>query len=274
MNFRVLARLCLAALVAIAFPACQAVPPSWAKVPNYQALYVFGDSLSDTGNDLIVTRARSFYPPVPPSESPHRTYFQGRFSNGAVAFEYLWRLVARPGDVALYPSLASSNDFSKKRAISFAFGGSGSGGITSGPGGFDVPGVLAQVAMFGESLHGKKANKQALYAIWSGANDYIFNGITRPEAVVGNIATAIEKLYSLGARSFLVPNLPDAGLSPLLQANGMGAAFSQLTQAHNAALSQALDGLAARLSGWRPGRPRSNSSLPEPAPSTACSVIP
>ncbi|MFP5407407.1 MAG: SGNH/GDSL hydrolase family protein, partial [Gammaproteobacteria bacterium] len=161
---------------------------------------------------------------------------------------YLWRLVARPSDKSLTPSL-KGNDFSKMTGVSFAFGGSGTGGVTLGPGGFHVPGVLAQVQMFADGLLGKKANEQGLYAIWSGANDYLFNGYTEPSGVVGNLATAIETLYGLGARSFLVPNLPDIGVSPLVVAQGMGPQFSLLTQAHNGALNSALDGLAARLPG-------------------------
>src|SRR5437763_5451194 len=64
---------------------------SAAQVPNYDSFYAFGDSLADNGNDLITTKALGIDPPAPPSTSPHRTYFAGRFSNGPVAFEYLWQ---------------------------------------------------------------------------------------------------------------------------------------------------------------------------------------
>ena len=235
-------RLCIAALAALPMLASQAAPPSWAKVPNYHALYAFGDSLSDTGNDLIATSRLGISPAVP----PETIYYKGRFSNGPVAFEYLWRLVSRPGDTTVVPSLAGG-DFGKKTAVSFAWGGSGSGGEVAGPGGFPVYGVLAQVEMFRQALHGK-ANEHALYAVWSGANDYIFYG-GQPATVVGNLALAIETLYRMGARSFLVPNLPDMGLAPLAQQEDQGAVFSQVVQWHNAALDQALDGLAATLPG-------------------------
>jgi phospholipase/lecithinase/hemolysin len=66
-----------------------------------------------------------------------------------------------------------------------------------------------------------------------------------PIDVVSNITAAIQNLYSLGARNFLVPNLPDIGLSPLLQE--AGPAFSELAKTHNETLSSALDGLAATL---------------------------
>ena len=66
-----------------------ATPPP--TPPKYDNLYVFGDSLSDTGNDIILTKAQRISPAIPPSESPHRTYYKGRFSNGPVAVEYLWQ---------------------------------------------------------------------------------------------------------------------------------------------------------------------------------------
>src|SRR6187551_100549 len=61
-----------------------------ASAQTYDAFYVFGDSLADNGNDFIFTKRIGANPAIPPSESPFRTYFDGRFSNGYVAFEYLW----------------------------------------------------------------------------------------------------------------------------------------------------------------------------------------
>ena len=240
-----LLRLCVAALGILTAQASQAAPADWTRVPNYQALYVFGDSLSDTGNDLILTRQLGVSRPVPPQS----IYYEGRFSNGPVAFEYLWRRVARPGDLTLYPS-RSNPVFGNNTSVSFAYGGSGSGGEVPGPGGFPVYGVLAQVEMFRQALNGKAANEQALYAVWYGANDYSFYSGQIP-AVVRNQALAIETLYGLGARSFLVPNLPDMGLAPRARQQGLGEAFSYLVQQHNAALGSALDALAARLPGLR-----------------------
>ena len=74
-------------LLATAF----AMPPVLAATPQYEAFYVFGDSLSDTGNDYILTKLQKIDPTLPPSDTPHKTYYLGRFSNGPVATEYLWR---------------------------------------------------------------------------------------------------------------------------------------------------------------------------------------
>ena len=108
-----------------------ALPPVLAATPKYEAFYVFGDSLSDTGNDLFLTKLQKLDPPLPPSESPHKTYYQGRFSNGPVAAEYLWRQLRN--DAALVPFL-SNPSMALTGGISFAFGGSTSGYLNQMPG--------------------------------------------------------------------------------------------------------------------------------------------
>ena len=223
--------------------------PVSAATPQYEAFYVFGDSLSDTGNVFTVTKLQKINPPIPPSESPHQTYYQGRFSNGPVAVEYLWRQLH--DDASLAPFLSNQG----AAGVSFAFGGSMSGYLNEMPGGLYVPGVLGQIELYRKALKGKSPKARALYVIWTGANDYLMS-ITDPNAsraepreVVTNITKAIQALYSLGARDFLIPNLPDLGLTPMVQVKGGSVEFQALTQSHNALLAQALNQLAPRLRG-------------------------
>ena len=54
--------------------------PLKAVAANFAELYVFGDSLSDTGNTFDFTAGN--IPPTPP-------YFPGRFSNGLIWIDYL-----------------------------------------------------------------------------------------------------------------------------------------------------------------------------------------
>ena len=74
---------------------------------------------------LAGTRKR-ISPATPPSEGSHRTYYKGRFSNGAVAVEYLWQSIRSDGKGSLTPFF-SDKGFVLKGAINFAFGGSTSG---------------------------------------------------------------------------------------------------------------------------------------------------
>lgn len=218
----------------------------WAGQFKYPSMVVFGDSLSDTGNDFLATTAQQLTPAIPPSMTPYATYWQGRFSNGPVAVEYLWRLVARKHSADVAPSLTDPA-LQDKAAVSFAFGGSTSDVSTVTPMGFVVPGLLGQVQQFSTALQGRKASKQALYVVWSGSNDYLQQTTSGPHQVVGNITQAIRTLYALGARDFLVPNLANLGTTPLAQAQGAGPQLTQLTLAHNALLKSTMAALEREL---------------------------
>jgi len=86
----------------IAFSLLSAILPFKASAQNFDAFYIFGDSLVDNGNLFGVTR--NLVPPSPP-------YFNGRFSNGPVWVEILG------------PKLGISADSTNN----FAFGGATSG---------------------------------------------------------------------------------------------------------------------------------------------------
>ena len=85
----------------------------------------------------------------------------------------------------------------------------------------DAP--YAQAALEGTSLLTQTgviqglgpADPNALFFVWGGANDI---GINPSAPTVGdavnNLATIISTLYGIGARQFLVPNLPDLSLTP------------------------------------------------------------
>jgi phospholipase/lecithinase/hemolysin len=226
------------------------LPAAWAGKVSYPGFYVFGDSLSDTGNDYIVSGSMGMTPAIPPSATPYATYWQGRFSNGPVAAEYLWRLMARKNNAELSPSVTDPT-LSTKPALSFAFGGSASGVSTPTPMGFTVPGLLGQVGQFTTALNGRKAPATALYMVWSGANDYLQMLTSDPYTVVANVTTAIRGLYVAGARDFIVPNLADMGITPFAVAQNAGPQFTALSQQHNALLKTALGNLGRELRGAR-----------------------
>lgn len=226
-----------------------------AHAQTYDAFYAFGDSLADNGNDLIFTQRLGANPAVPPSESPHSTYFNGRFSNGYVGFEYLWDMLGggAPGTPGGLKPFLAAPILALNSGIDFAFGGTGTPFIDQTPGGVWLPGLKGQVELFRVGLLGRKPPKRALYAIVSGANDYRVDQFNTPmavQAVVANIIDSIETLYSIGARDVLVMDLPDLGLLPSAHAPGVppeaAAQQTALTQAHNAALETALNALQQR----------------------------
>jgi phospholipase/lecithinase/hemolysin len=89
------------------------------------------------------------------------------------------------------------------------------------------------------------ADPNALYVVWAGPNDFL--SITNPAQIPGaiangvnNIATAVATLNSIGAQHFLVPNMPDLGLTPRANMFGLSESLSDLTTAYNGYLDLAL----------------------------------
>lgn len=230
---------------------CFVVSPSAVArgVPPFTAFYAFGDSLVDNGNDFILTQRAGLQPAVPPSISPHRAYADGRFSNGPVAFEYLWQLLSgnAPGSRdGLIPLLQDPNG-NRRRAVDLAFGGTGTGVIDQTPGGFFAPGLRGQVDLYAALLARGQTPGRALFAIFAGAGDYLRQTPLAPAQSVANIVASIRTLYAIGARNVVVVNLPDLGMIPMFAGQPQSGPLSQLTAAHNAALAGALATLQADL---------------------------
>jgi outer membrane lipase/esterase len=203
----------------------------------YSDIFVFGDSLSDTGNILIATEEN--IPVSPP-------YFMGRFTNGPVWIEGL----AQRFGLQVSPSLASGTNF--------AFGGAETGQEVEEN--FEaeinvlIPSLRLQVLNFLASgfidnpFDG--ADADALYIVWGGPNDLrkvVMAGTTDPDAeaqtAVNNLAAVIRRLADAGAKIFLVPNLPNLGQTPesrVLGPEAMALA-TDLSTRFNTALKTALD---------------------------------
>ena len=244
-------------------------------VPTFSKIYTFGDSLSDPGNIFNLTTSvqplELDIPVIPPSPP----YFEGRFSNGPVWVENL----AEDLELAITPStelsllsseipvpstvtLTSSdlevspffNGATTESSVNFAFGGAQTGENGAGELGDFIPGVLRQVEWFVNDHQQVQqlADPDALYIVWGGPNDYQTVPDADPEEVVGNLETSIKSLFNLGARHFLVPNIPDLGKVPIAQTPNRPVSPAQLTdftEQHNFLLEETLDDLSGTLNG-------------------------
>lgn len=239
---------------------------------EFTNLYVFGDSLSDSGNTFNITKAGNELNPtisIIPQSPP---YFQGRFSNGPIWVDYLADAleieVKRSTDLSLVlpdsPTLSPIsitpdsprvsfffNGATTNQSVNFAVGGAQTG--VSGLGEFEAlsPGLLTQVAGFTNDLilSDQMADPNALYILWLGGNDYQSMDIPNPTQVVGNIETALNSLYNFGARNFLVLNLPDLGKIPqsLRLDSVLSSSLTDLTEQHNSVLDSTLNILRQSL---------------------------
>jgi outer membrane lipase/esterase len=86
----------LAALLSAALP----ITAARAGVASLSNLFVFGDSLSDSGNAGVLTEGN--FTPSP--------FVGNRASNGPVAVENLWKMF-NPGDNSFQPSLSGGTNY-------------------------------------------------------------------------------------------------------------------------------------------------------------------
>lgn len=260
-----LPRWLLGALLAVAAAPAGGAP----EAPMRLAL--FGDSLLDSGNVHQATRLLGLDPVFPPSAPPYRRYWEGRFSNGPNTADYL---AARICGRLATPSLRVPDRAAQTCGVNFAFGGATAGYWQQGPSGVPAPGLRAQVELFAAAMEGA-APASALYVIWVGADDYLF-GTPRPQAVVGQIAAGVRDLHRIGARRFVVLDLPDLGNLPLSAGTPAAARLARAAEAHNQELAAAARELRATLPGIElrlvavSELARSIDLRPEPGPAAGC----
>ena len=232
-----------------------AAPEAAAGLSHFTNLFVFGDSLSDAGNSGLRTQQ---YTGNPAAVFPPPPYFNGQYSNGPVAAQYLWNL-ANPG-LSFGPSLAGGTNY--------AIGGATTGSANFNSVNSSVPAFLQpafadrgaawQLSQFASAAPGFDP-ATSLFMVWLFPNDVFWasqtgtlpgqvpgspGGANVVENGIANIATIIQTLAMAGAQHFLVPNMPDLSQTPALFGDP-GAAF--VSAAFNANLALALDALDAAL---------------------------
>lgn len=203
---------------------------AYAATPSFPAIYAFGDSLSDAGNDYKVSLG------VLPTGF---IYSDGRFSNGNT---WVQNLSIDLGLGTLKASLNGGNDY--------AYGGAETGSETLHsvlPN--DLPSELAQFLVTDPS-----PSANALYTLSIGANDTIdaigayatnpSGALTDISQAVGNELTFIKELALDGARNFLIMNVPDLGKTP--EEASHAAVASQLSALYDSDLLSGLQTLVAQ----------------------------
>jgi outer membrane lipase/esterase len=219
---------------------------------NYSNLFVFGDSLSDSGNIAALTANRT---PVPISGNgfiPTFPYASGHYTNGQVwAQDFASAL-----GLSANPSLLGGTDY--------AFGGATTGPLSPNafPGGLlsPLPPSLETQAAYFLFQHGGVAPSDALYVVAGGGNDArdALNAIgscgnsSCVAGVIGatalgfatDIATIVSELETAGAENIVVWDTPDVGLAPAILTEGAQASAlgTLLASAMNSALLSAIGG--------------------------------
>ena len=203
----------------------------------YSSLYVFGDSLLDSGNFYAMSGVN--YPPSPP--------YAERFSNGPTAAEYL---ADRLG-IALAPSVEGGTNF--------AVGGATTGTLNYGyeiglpdnlPPAIEFTGMQAQLDWFFATPPAFDP-AASLFVIWGGANDLslaLAQGgdlLQAADTAIGNLIGIVGALTGAGATNLLVPDLPNLAHTPFAAAlsDAQRDGLELLTAGFNFALESGLQQL-------------------------------
>jgi phospholipase/lecithinase/hemolysin len=226
-----------------------AAPGRAAAQSRFSGIVVFGTSLSDSGNAFALGGEAATPPDfmLNPLLVPAVPYARGghHFTNGATWIEQYGTFVGLSGSVR--PA------FSNQNASNYAVGAARAreDGVNFN--------LTRQVDAFLERT-GNTAPAQALYVIEMGSNDirdafgvYVSGGNGGPilTQAIGSIAANIQRLYTAGAREFLVWAAPNVALTPAIRSlpPAAGSLAGSLTQLFNNALAGVLAQLTSNLPG-------------------------
>lgn len=241
------------------------------------ALFVFGDSLADAGNNNFIPKclARADFPPYGMSFFRHPT---GRFTNGRTAFDFIATYIGLPFSS---PSMDPKANFST--GINFASGGSGL--LDSTGKNLNIISLSHQIwqfTHFASTLVKKNGGiavesylSKSLYCISSGGNDigdYIqnatFQNSTTPRDLITLLLNKydqyISMLYRSGARKFVLFDVSTVGCTPSSRLLGYNTSngeclniANKLAKEYNAGLHKLLKRVMQKLKGAIILRPNS-----------------
>ncbi|KAA8921402.1 autotransporter domain-containing esterase [Xanthomonas sacchari] len=207
-----------------------AAAPAFAQ-STYSRTVFFGDSLTDAG----------YYRPLLPASVRAVT---GQFTTNP---DFVWAQY-----VAEYYGTNAAANGNGQIGDDYAAGNARVG--VANPSALGVAPSLATQASNYLAANGGKADPNALYSVWGGANDlFAIAGGAPVQATIGNAVTAevgiVASLQNAGARYVMVNNLPDVGITPRFRAGG-AAAMAQgtaLATAYNTALFSGLKSAGLRV---------------------------
>ncbi|MGH8081177.1 MAG: autotransporter domain-containing protein [Lysobacter sp.] len=209
-----------------------AAAPAFAAGDPYSQTVFIGDSLTDSGH---------FRPALIQAVGPNGALI-GRFTTnpGLVWSEWL---------ADYYGTNAASDN---QGGTNYAVGGARTGVNTAGALG-PIPSLATQTANY-LAANGGRADPNALYTVWGGANDlFAVAGGAPAQSTITNAVTAqigvIGALRNAGAEYIMVPTVPDLGVTPQFRAGGAAqqAAGTQLATTYNNALYAGLASTGLRV---------------------------
>ncbi|KAG4132393.1 hypothetical protein ERO13_D08G029200v2 [Gossypium hirsutum] len=215
----------LKSLEVVAISVLFVILQNWANAkPQVPCYFIFGDSLSDNGNNNnLSTLAKVNY-------SPYGIDFPvgptGRFSNGRTAVDFI---AENLGFTSSMPPFAESQGENILNGVNYA---SGAAGIRDETGKHLIQNhkiiILRLLRLMRNNTETRLLLNQCIYSIQIGSNDYI-NNYFKPEfygtsrlftqmqyarLLVHQLSNQLKTLYNTGARKFAVYGLSLIGCAP------------------------------------------------------------
>ncbi|XP_015078865.1 GDSL esterase/lipase 2-like [Solanum pennellii] len=241
--------------------------------PHQTALFVFGDSIFDPGNNNYINTIASFQANYFPYGESFFKYPTGRNSNGRLIPDFI-------AEYANLPFIPPYFEIGKKHlvhGVNFASGGSGCLAETAR--GFVID-LQTQLKLFQSVTQllrnkvGETESKQilsnAVYIFSTGSNDFFapllanstfqYSDREYVQMIMGNLTSVLKGIYKEGGRKFVMLNLGPLGCLPLLRALNLqigvtnGSCMEKATnlaKLFNSALPEMLKKLEKQLPGFK-----------------------
>ncbi|RDX62262.1 GDSL esterase/lipase 1 [Mucuna pruriens] len=240
---------------------------------NYGALFIFGDSLFDNGNNNYINTTTDNQANYPPYGETFFKYPSGRFSDGRMIPDF----VGEHAKLPLLPPYLHPGHPEYIYGVNFASGGSGALRQTAQGMVIDLKTQLSYLKnvknIFSQRLGHAKAEEmlsKSVYLFSVGSNDYgtlldTKTGTLLPvdhqefvDTVIGNLTDVIREIYNLGGKKFGFVNVGPIDCTPsvrvLINNGSTGPCFkglSAIARIHNNALSKMLRELEKQLKGFK-----------------------
>ncbi|CAA0829451.1 GDSL esterase/lipase 5 [Striga hermonthica] len=234
------------------------------------AIFIYGDSYVDAGNNNYINTSTLDQANFPPYGETYFKNSTGRFSDGRIIPDFLAQLAGLKDLVPVY--------LDKTRTIDQNYNGANFASAVAGALPTTLPGfaisLQAQLQNYKTEVgelnkrlgpnEARKISSTAVHYIAFGATDYIipielnstiFDHRQYVNMVIGNLSTIVEAIYNQGGRKFVLQNVLDLGCSPGLKIYNVERDVeclknaSDLVYLHNEALDKLVSEKARLLSG-------------------------
>ncbi len=239
------------------------LPGSARAQTSFDAIVVFGDSLSDTGNiaHLVQNATGGLITYPGDNQALGLNYTAGRFTDGtdtqppAQAYFGVW-IEQLAASLPAKPAVKDALDGGTNYAYGDATTGPGTTSETDDGITITLHNMGQQVADYQANVASASAagpTAQTLYVLWGGANDLYQAASAGTDltaattAAVTNELSLVQQLASAGATNFMIPNLPPLGGVPNYATSANAAALNAASAGFAQALTQGIANLKASL---------------------------